>query len=62
VEVAKLKDFDREMTFSRSAAMVRPDEFGSAIVEELPEMFGDFGESWFVLLWRSTRGGVSSKV
>jgi hypothetical protein len=39
------------MTFLRAAVMVRPGEFWSAIVEELPEMFGDFGESWFVLLW-----------
>jgi hypothetical protein len=51
-EVAKLKDLRGEMTFLRAAVMVRPGEFGSAIVEELPEMFTDFRENWFVLLWR----------
>jgi hypothetical protein len=51
VEIAKLKDLHGEMVFLMAAVIVRPGEFGSAIVEELPKMFTDFGESWFVLLW-----------
>jgi hypothetical protein len=61
-EVAKLKDLHGEIAFLRAAVMVRPGEVWSAIAEELSEMFGDFGESRFVLLWRSTRGGFTTKV
>jgi hypothetical protein len=55
-EVVKLMDLHGEMAF------LKPGEFGSAVVEELPEMFTDFRESRFVLPWRGTRDGVSSKV
>jgi hypothetical protein len=41
---------------------LKPGEFGSVIVEESSEMLTDFGESWFVLLWRSTRGGFAAEV
>jgi hypothetical protein len=55
-EVAKLKDLRGEMAFLKLG------EFGSAMVEELPEMFVNVGGSWFVLLWRSTRGGFAAEV